>query len=159
MLDVFTVSFFGHRKMEHMSEVEMNLENIIRELLTHKEYVEFLVGRNGEFDLLAASTVCRMKRDVRADNNALILMLPYSTAELANNQASFEGYYDSIEISETAASGYFKAAIQIRNRGMVDRSDLVICCVTRKGGGAYQSVMYAEKRGKKILNVAVRQWI
>ncbi len=153
-MDIYTVSFFGHRQVEHFFDVERRLEDIVRELMLEKEYVEFLVGRNGEFDQIAASTVRRLKRTVGGDNSALVLVLPYMTAEFANNQESFEDYYDEIEVSETAASKHFKAAFQERNRDMVDRSDMAICYVTRKSGGAYQSMRYAEKQGKMIINVA-----
>ena len=49
---------------------------VIKELLISQEYVEFLVGRDGEFDQLVASTVRRCKRTVRDDNSALVLVLP-----------------------------------------------------------------------------------
>lgn len=153
-MDIYTVSFFGHRQVENFFDVERRLEDIVRELMLEKEYVEFLVGWNGEFDQIAASTVHRLKRIVGGDNSALVLVLPYMTAEFANNQESFEDYYDEIEVSETAASKHFKAAFQERNRDMVDRSDMAICYVTRKSGGAYHSMRYAEKQGKKIINIA-----
>lgn len=153
-VNIYTVSFFGHREVENFLEMELRLEHVIRELLRQKEYVEFLIGRNGEFDQLAASTVLRLKRLVGGDNSALVLVLPYMTAEFANNQASFESYYDEIEISEAAVGKHFKAAIQTRNREMIDRSDMVVCCITRRSGGAYRSVKYAEKQGKKIVNIA-----
>ncbi len=155
MLDTYTVSFFGHRQIENALTVENRLESIIRNLLVEKEYVEFLVGRNGEFDLLVASTVLRLKRTVRDDNSSLVLVLPYLTAEYTNNQESFDRYYDEIEVSSAAAQGHFKAAIQTRNREMIDRSDLVICCIQHRNGGAYQSVQYALKQGKQILNLAM----
>ena len=152
-MNTYTVSFFGHREIENFSEMELRLESLIRDLIEQKEYVEFLVGRNGEFDQLVASTVLRLKRIVREDNSALVLILPYMTAEFANNQESFERYYDEIEISAIAAGKHFKSAIQARNREMVERSDMVICYVIHKGG-AYQSVQYAKKQNKKIINVA-----
>ncbi len=154
MLDTYIVSFFGHRQIENALKVENRLESIIRNLLAKKEYVEFLVGRNGEFDLLVASTVLRLKRDVRDDNSSLVLVLPYLTAEYTNNQESFDSYYDEVEVSVAAAQRHFKSAIQVRNREMVDRSDLVVCCIQHRSGGAYQSVQYAMKKGKKILNLA-----
>ena len=49
------------------------------EPLLSKEYVEFLVGRDGEVDQLVSSTVRRCKRTVRDDNSALVLVLPYAT--------------------------------------------------------------------------------
>lgn len=153
-MNIYTVSFFGHRQVEDFFNVERRLENLIRELLHKKEYVEFLVGRNGEFDQLVASTVHRLKRIVAADNSALVLILPYMTAEFANNQESFASYYDEIEVSDAAVSKHFKAAIQVRNREIIDRSDMVICYITHKSGGAYQSVQYAEKLEKRIINIA-----
>lgn len=87
-MEIYTVSFFGHRQLDDFMEAERRLEKLIRELLAEREYVEFLVGRNGDFDQLAASTVLRLKRTVRDDNSSLVLVLPYLTAEYANNQES-----------------------------------------------------------------------
>ena len=108
MMEIYTVSFFGHRQLDDFMGAERRLEKLIRELLAEREYVEFLVGRNGDFDQLAASTVLRLKRTVRDDNSSLVLVLPYLTAEYVNNQDSFESYYDEIEVCQAAADGYFK---------------------------------------------------
>lgn len=78
-----------------------------------------MVGRNGEFDQPVSSTVRRVKRNYRDDNSALVLVLPYLTAEYENNHQSFHEYYDEIEICQDAAEGHYKAAIQVRNREMV----------------------------------------
>ncbi len=126
----------------------------IRILLESKEYVEFLVGRNGEFDQLVSSTVRRVKRNFRDDNSALMLVLPYLTAEYENNHQSFHEYYDEIEICQDAAGGHYKAAIQVRNREMVDRSDLVVCYIEHNSGGAFQTVQYAKKKNKEIVNLS-----
>ena len=42
---------------------------LIRKLLKEKEYVEFLIGRDGEFDQIVSSTIRRCKRTVRGDNS------------------------------------------------------------------------------------------
>ena len=49
-MNLFAVSFFGHRQVDDPFLIERQLESIIRELLLTKEYIEFLVGRDGEFD-------------------------------------------------------------------------------------------------------------
>ena len=49
-MNLFAVSFFGHRQVDDPFLIERQLESIICELLLTKEYVEFLVGRDGEFD-------------------------------------------------------------------------------------------------------------
>ena len=81
MLDIFTVAFFGHRYIDNPLKVEELLEEQIRRLINEKEYVDFLVGRNGEFDQCVSSTVLRVQKNIRDDNSALVLMLPYPTAE------------------------------------------------------------------------------
>ena len=152
-MNLYTVSFFGHRQLDNILVIEQRLETLIREFLLSKEYVEFLVGRDGEFDQLVASTVRRCKRTVRDDNNALVLVLPYATAEYRNNEQSFHAYYDEVEICAEAAEKHFKSAHRIRNRTMVDRSDLVVFCVEHNSGGAYQTMQYAKKSNANIINL------
>ena len=130
------------------------MEALVHRLLLEKEYVEFLVGRDGDFDQIVSSAVKRQKRLVRDDNSSLIWILPYPTAELRNNMENFETYYDEIEICGSAASSHPKGAFQIRNRQMVQRSDLVVFYVDHTGGGAYQTMRYAQKEKKNMLNLA-----
>ncbi len=116
--------------------------------------MEFLVGRDGDFDQIVSSAVIRAKKNIRDDNSALIWVLPYPASELHNNDEEFHNYYDEIEICEESSMAHPKSAFQIRNRSMVDRSDLVIFCVERESGGAYQTLQYAQKQEKKIVNLA-----
>ena len=53
-MTVYTVSFFGHRRIYDPIRIERQLEEIVRDLLLTKQYVEFLVGKDGEFDILEA---------------------------------------------------------------------------------------------------------
>ena len=152
-MEIFTVSLFGHRQVNDPFAVDRKLETIVRNLLAEKEYVEFLVGRDGEFDLLAASVIKRCRKVVGEENSALIWMLPYMTAEYRDHEEEYLNYYDAVEVSQNAAGAHFKSAMQIRNREMVDRSDLVIFCVERSSGGAYQTMKYAVKQEKNIINL------
>lgn len=72
------------------------------------------------------------------------------TAEFRDNEDAFNQYYDEIEVNEP---GHPKGAILERNRNMVDRADLVVCYIEHLQGGAYQGVRYAQKAGKKIINL------
>lgn len=153
-MEIYTVSLFGHRQIDDPFFVERVLEIMVRQLLAEKEYVEFLVGRDGEFDLLAASVIKRCRRAVGEENSALIWMLPYPTAEYRDHEEEYLNYYDAVEVSQNAAGAHFKSAMQIRNREMVDRSDLVIFCVEHQKGGAYQSIRYAEKQGVPFINIS-----
>ena len=156
MLEIFTVAFFGHRYIDNPLKVEELLEEQIRKLINEKEYVDFVVGRNGEFDQCVSSTVLRVRKNVRDDNSALVLVLPYVTAEYLNNEEYFHDYYTDIEISYSASMAHPKSAIQIRNREMVDRASLIICYIEENTGGAWQSVKYAIEQEKRIINLAKR---
>lgn len=154
-MDTFSVAFFGHRDFNEHLRCSEKIEEIIRDLMLKNTYVEFLVGRNGEFDIFAASSVVSVKKKYDVNNSALVLVLPYLTAECKNNEEYFEKYYDEIEICPKSSIAHYKSAIQIRNREMVDRADLVICFIDHKNGGAYKTVQYAQKINKKIINLAV----
>ena len=98
VLKIYTVSFFGHRVVNAPRQIEQKLDTLIYSLLSEQEYVEFLIGRNGEFDRLASCAIRRAKRVFRGDNSAHVLVLPYPIAEYRNNQDSFRDNYDEIEI-------------------------------------------------------------
>jgi len=154
MLNIFTVAFFGHRFVNNITKVESVLEKMMRKLIEEKEYIDFLVGRNGDFDQCVFSALVRTRRNYYNANSSHVLVLPYATAEFLNNEESFLNCYTDVEISSRAQSSHPKAAIQIRNREMVDRSDLIICYVNHKKGGAWQTVNYALKQGKTVINLS-----
>lgn len=151
-LRIYTVAFIGHRIIDKFSFVEKKLERIVRELIQSKPYIDFLVGRDGDFDTIASSSVIRIKKQLFDANSSLIWVMPYETAEYRDNKKSFMAYYDEIELCMDSASGHFKGAIQKRNRYMVDRADLLICYVERDGG-AFRTMKYAIKTGKKVINI------
>ena len=157
MLLPYTVCLFGHRQIENVIEVEDALRNVINKVLSEHEYVEFLVGREGEFDILAASELKSIMRSRDTSNCSLTLVMPYLRADFEKNQADYEAYYDSVELCEESAVAHPKAAIQIRNRAMVDRSDLCVFYVTHSSGGAYRTKRYAEAAGKRIISLDFSQ--
>ena len=153
-MDIYTVSFFGHREVERAAEIESKLDQLLHDLITQKQYVEFLIGRDGEFDLLVASAIRRAVKQCGYGNTSLILVLPYMKAEYRDNEQSYLDYYDEVEICADSSEVHYKSAIQVRNRCMVDRSDLVVCCIQHNSGGAYKTVQYAEKCRKEIINLS-----
>lgn len=152
-MNVFTVSFFGHRVIEDPLLVEQRLETLIHKLLKEKEYVEFLVGRDGEFDQIVSSIIRRCKRAIRDDNSAHVWVLPYATADFRDNEEAYRDYYDEIEICGSSADGHFKGAHQTRNREMVSRSNLIVFCIQHESGGAWQTMKYAKKQSKPYINI------
>ena len=156
-MEIFTVSLFGHRTFEDMGKAEKNmlkLENIVCELLRRKEYAEFLIGREGDFDTAAASAIKSAIAKTDYGNASLILVMPYMKAEIEKNRNDYLKYYNEIIICEESANTHYKSAITVRNKYMVDRSELVIGCIERQSGGAYRAVEYARKNGIDIVNIA-----
>ncbi|MDE7362221.1 MAG: hypothetical protein K2N38_09855 [Oscillospiraceae bacterium] len=144
--DPYRVCFFGHREIENIAENEKALERIVQELILRKEYIEFLVCREGEFDILAASVIKRVTKRLDRGNSELTLVLPYSKAEYRNNTNSYAEYFDNIEICEVSENGHYKGAYQTRNRLMIKRSDLAVFCIQRESGGAFRSYGFAKRR-------------
>ena len=76
-MEMYTVSFFGHRIIDDLDKIQNELENIISKIVSEHEYVQFLVGRDGDFDIIAASAVRQVKKTLFIDNVDLNLVLPY----------------------------------------------------------------------------------
>lgn len=153
-MNIYTVSFFGHRELYDLRRIDEQLAPILKELIRTKPYVAFLIGRNGEFDEYAASVIKRVQKEVGKDNNDITLVLPYTVADLE----FYEKYYDSIIIPESVDGAHPKSAITLKNRWVVEQSDLVIVNVERNKGGAYTAMKYAQKLNKKIINLASKEW-
>lgn len=142
---------FGHRVL--LMDVEKPLREALERLAVKQGVTVFYTGGMGEFDELFARTVRSMKRnDPRL---RLILVLPYLTRQAATEKAWYEGRYDEILIPAELEGVHPKAAIGLRNRWMVDRSDIVIAALHRDFGGAAEAVRYAEKRGKEVVRISV----
>ena len=146
-------TFAGHREVYHPT-IDEKLEKVIRELLqTDSEFI-FYTGGMGEFDSRCASAVRLAKRQYPHLKIRLALVLPYMSNKLNTEKAYYEYYYDEIIIPEELCGVHYKAAIQKRNRWLVDRADCLIAYLFRDFGGAYETVKYAKKQGKPVINLA-----
>lgn len=134
--------------------VDAKIETAIRELLqTDSEFI-FYTGGMGEFDGMCAAAVRTAKRRHPDLKIHLTLVLPYMSNKVNTEKAHYEYYYDDIILPEELYGVHYKAAIQKRNRWMVDRADYLIAYVFRDFGGAFETVKYAKKQGKLVVNLA-----
>lgn len=115
-----------------------------------------MIGKDEEFDLLASAVIKRAIRSYGYGNTHFTLVLPYMKAEYRDNEKSYLEYYDEVKICSESAEAHYKSAIQIRNRNMVDRPNFVVCCIQHNSGRAYKTIQYANKQGKRIVNLAKR---
>ena len=149
LMEIYRVSFAGHRELYGIRDIEDRIESLARELLRTKDYVEFYMGRSGDFDISSASAIKRAQNGLDSRNSSLILVLPHSVKD----QEYYESFYDEI-LLPIDANIHFKASITKRNEWLVDKTDLLVAYVEHPHGGAYKTLKYAEKLGIKIINLA-----
>lgn len=140
---------FGHRVM--LMDVEKPLRAVLERLVAERGVAVFYTGGMGEFDELFARTVRSMKRG--CPSLRLVLVMPYLTARLNVNKAFYEAQYDEILIPAELDGVHPKAAIGLRNRWMVDRSDIVIAALHRDFGGAAEAVRYAHAIERTVIHL------
>lgn len=149
-MEIYRVSFIGHRRVENIQLLEERLEPLIRQLIRGHEYVEFYVGRNGEFDIYVVPPVIkRVQQALGKENSSLMLVLPYHVKD----EEYYEAYYDDVMIP-VSDKVHYKNGITQRNRWMADNSDLLIAYVEQPSGGAYQMLQYAKRKRIKTINIA-----
>lgn len=145
--------FAGHREV-YQSGIDAKIEEAINRLLqTDNEFV-FFTGGMGNFDDKCASAVRSAKRRRPDLNISLALVLPYMSNRLNIDKEYYEYLYDEIIIPAELDNVHYKAAIKKRNRWMVDQADHVIAYIYREFGGALETVKYARKQGKSVINLA-----
>ena len=132
-------------------DIEKPLRETLERLVVERGVRVFYTGGMGEFDELFARTVRSMKRE--CPSLRLVLVLPYLTERLNMDKVFYEALYDEILIPAELEGVHPKAAIGLRNRWMVDRSDIVIAALHRDFGGAADAVRYAESAKKEIIRM------
>ena len=148
-MEIYRVAFFGHRRIYNIREIEEKLVPILEDLICKHEFVEFYIGRNGDFDEFAAAVIKRVQKQLDRENSTLILTLPYTVKDIEY----YAEYYDEIVIPDVVGNAHPKGAITLRNKWMAEVCDLVICYIERKEGGAYAAVRYAKKNEKYVTNL------
>lgn len=109
---MLSVALFVHRKLEDVTKVEDILTRVVEGLPAKYAYVDFYVGRNSEFDEIAASLIKRLCKRYGSERCGLILVLPYPVKDTVY----YETYYDSIFIPHELSRVHCKNAITVRNR-------------------------------------------
>ena len=145
--------FAGHREV-YQPGIDTKIEETINGLLQTDHKFVFFTGGMGQFDEMCSSAV-RSAKHRRPDLNiSLVLVLPYMSNRLNIDKGYYESLYDEIIILGELYNVHYKAVIKKRNRWMVDQADHVIAYVYREFGGAFDTVQYARKQGKSVINLA-----
>ncbi len=114
----------------------------------------FYCGMAEGFDIICAETVLSLKKKYK--NIRLVCVIPFLEHSNAIKYP-WKKRYDSVisNCDELVYSSveYQISAFQIRNIYMVDHSDLVISWYDGQKGGTHNTLSYAKKEYKKIINL------
>ena len=144
-----TCTFAGHREV--FGSCKQQIETALERLMENEDSLHCYVGGMGEFDAFSAAAVRNLKRKYPHKEIRLTLVLPYMQQKLNEHREYYETSFDDILIPSELAGIHYKRAILARNRWLVDHSDYIIAMVWRNFGGAYATLQYAQKQGKKII--------
>ncbi len=157
-----TVAFTGYRP-EKLPFVEgdsveyirfrKTLFSVIRRLC-ELGYGEFISGVAMGFDTWVAEDVITLKSEFPSIQLHCAVPFPdqadkWSKADKLRRERIIENA-DSVTVTSTE---YSKSCFFTRNRYMVDRSDVVVCCFDGLKGGTAYTVDYARKRGLAIVQI------
>lgn len=114
----------------------------------------FYCGMAMGFDILCAECVLELKKtysDIKLkcaipfkeQGNSLSFLWRNRYFEILNRCDEFRYISDE----------YSKTSYQLRNKFMVDNSDFVVCWYDGKAGGTRNTLKYAAKKGRTIINI------
>ena len=137
-------AFFGHRYCS--DKVIPLLNDAIIEMIENRSVDKFYFGNHGEFDRTVKTVLKKIKKDY--PHIKIYEVLAYIPIKK-------DGFYDSCETILPDGIEFVpgKYAILHRNKWMAQQCDYVICYVLCSAGGAAQSVEYAKKMNKFIINL------
>ena len=148
--------FTGHRELPPQVAVAL-CHALDREIaaLSARGVTEFRAGGARGFDTLAALRVIA----AREKNPALrlVLYLPCRTQSDGWREGERALYADILSRADEVhyvSEAYVKGCMQMRNRALVDGSDVCLAYLTHSRGGTYQTFAYALSRGVQVVNLA-----
>lgn len=146
-------SFTGHRIIPGSSELREKLRLEIIKLID-KGVTDFYNGGALGFDTVCALDIITLKENF---DIKLHLILPCKDQDekwTVNQRNAYSFILDNADSIEYVSEKYENGCMQVRNKLLVDKSDIIIAYCKRQSGGSYFTVKYAEKIGKEIINIA-----
>lgn len=144
-----TVACFGHSMVP--ADIISVVQDTIRNLLDDDPETEFLVGNQGQFDGIVYRVLNSLEKEFpNLQYKVVLAYMPGQKEDWERYPPERTYYPEGLELVHP------KYVITKRNRWMVDQCDIVLCYITHSWGGAQQFVQQAERKGKKIINVAER---
>lgn len=137
-----TITFFGHS--DAPTSIRPLLQRLLERLIVEEGADRFYVGNHGAFDALVRQCLKAAKQEYPHIDYGIVLAYLTHT----NDHHIPSVYPEGLECVPP------RFAICKRNEWMIESSDLVIVYVTRQFGGAARFKEMAERKGRRIINLA-----
>ena len=137
-------AFFGHK--DTSPDTENDLKNAILYLIQNEGVCSFLVGNNGNFDLLVQKTLARIKQS--GENITYCFVVSYLGERALSGEQDATVFPQGLEFSPP------RFAISKRNEWLIKQSDIIIAYDKYKISKTHQWVQKAARRGLRIINLA-----
>ena len=122
-------------------------------MIADEDKVTFYLGGYGDFDNIAA----RVCRELKSEHKQIevVLVTPYLTPSQQKKIREMEDrrLYDA-SVYPPLENVPPRLAIIKRNEWMAESADVILAYVKYSHGGAFRAVTYAQRKGKKIINLA-----
>lgn len=153
----YTVCFTGHRTLERneRTEVQEKLDRTVRYLTENRGAVIFRAGGALGFDTMAALSVLRCRE--LYPHIRLELYFPCPEQAHGWHQADIDIYNDIKRRADriyVACPTYAPGCMHLRNRLLVDGSDICIAYCKRSTGGSAYTLDYAKRCYLATCNLA-----
>ncbi len=150
-MKTYRIAFIGHREIGEISRVSDLLKELIKEMINSKERVEFYVAAGGIFAALATAWVKMEQKEVGEHNSRVLLV-----KQVPKKDDILAGVFYNEILYPIERKPNSKSLTTKRNRWMIDHADLLVAYVEPdRQGEAMKALKYAEKKGVKIINLAI----
>ncbi len=152
----YSVCFSGHRPEKlgiDEDRIREMLKNAVAEAVDDG-YTVFITGMARGVDIWAADIVLEMKRLYK--NIELICALPmpgFERRRTAEEQQHYRRIVSEADKVIMVSQHYSRNCFQLRNEYMVDNSSRLIAVYNGCAGGTRNTIRYAVRKGKKVLNL------
>ena len=151
------VAFIGHRKIEKTKMLTERIAQTVKHLIVDEGVDTFLFGSRSAFNDICYDIVTRLK-EIYTHIRRVYVRAEYEYISQDYHSYLLESYEETYYADQARGAGY-RSYIK-RNQEMIDKCDiLVVYCdmsykpTSRTKSGTITAMLYAQKKGKRIINV------
>lgn len=143
--EIKTCLFSGHRILDEDFSLSSLSESI--DIAIKKGAEVFYNGMAKGFDLFAGEEILKRKKTNK--NIKFIACVPFYGQEKSFSEEDKNRYAKILKCADEIiylSNEYFRGCMQMRNRFMAEKGDILICYCKKKTGGTAYTVKYFQKK-------------